>query len=100
MHNEGDEIHVSETEVSGGSKEGVVRWILGIGLGLTILFLSLIWIVPAMMQGDVEEEGTVSGRIQSTDGGDDTDSIIEPDAYGETGNESTEDTTPLQTVEN
>ena len=77
MHKEGEEIHVSETEASGGSKEGVVRWVLLGGLVLAIVLLSITWIVPAMMQGDVEEEATVSGEIRSMeDEGDGTDSIV------------------------
>ena len=47
------------------------------GLLLAILLLSITWIVPALSTGDVEEEGTVSGQISSTeDDGDTTDSII------------------------
>ena len=77
MHKEGDEVHVTDTEASGGSKEGVVRWILLGGTLLAILLLSVTWIVPAMMEGDVEEEATVSGEIRSMeDDGDDTDSIL------------------------
>ncbi len=81
MHKEGDEIHVSETEASGGSKEGVVRWILLGGLVLAVLLMSIVWIIPAMTQGDVEEEATVSGEIQSMeDDGDGTDSIVGTEA--------------------
>ena len=77
MHKEGEDIHVSETEASGGSKEGVVRWVLLGGLVLAIILLSITWIVPAMMQGDVEEEATVSGEIRSMEEeGDGTDSIV------------------------
>ena len=77
MHKEGDEIHVTETEASGGSKEGVVRWVLIGGLLLAVLLMSIVWIIPAMTQGDVEEEATVSGEIQSReDDGDGTDSIV------------------------
>ena len=76
MHKQGEEVHVTDTEASGGSKEGVVRWVLAGGLLLAILLLSVTWIVPALSTGDVEEEGTVSGQISSMEGeGDDTDSI-------------------------
>ena len=85
MHNEGQEIHVSDTEASGGSKEGVVRWILLVGLLLAVVFLSLIWIVPALTQGDAEEEASVSNKIQSSEGrGDSTDSIVGADTFGDT----------------
>ncbi len=77
MHKEGEEIHIDETEASGGSKEGVVRWVLAGGLLLAIVLLSVTWIIPALTTGDVEEEGTVSGQISSMeDDGDDTDSIV------------------------
>ena len=70
-------VHVDEVEASGGSKEGVVRWVLAGGLLLAILLMSVVWIVPALMQGDVEEEATVSGEISSMENdGDDTDSIV------------------------
>ena len=77
MRSEGNETHVSETEASGGSKEGVVRWVLLGGLVLAVLLLSVVWIIPAMTQGDVEEEATMSGEIRSMqDDGEGTDSIV------------------------
>ena len=77
MHKEGEEIHIDETEARGGSKEGVVRWVLAGGLLLAVILLSITWIIPAMTTGDVEEEGTVSGQISSMeDGSSDTDSIV------------------------
>lgn len=92
MHKEGDEVHVSDTEASGGSKEGVVRWVLLGGLLLAIILLSIVWIIPAMTQGDVEEEATVSGEIRSMDDeGDETDSILGTD---DTVTDLSEDQTP------
>ena len=80
MHKEGDEIHVDDVEASGGSKEGVVRYVLAGGLILAIILMSVVWIVPAMTQGDVEEEATVSGEISSMEEeGDSTDSILGTD---------------------
>ena len=77
MHKEGEEVHLDETEASGGSKEGVVRWVLAGGLLLAIILLSVTWIIPALSTGDVEEEGTVSGQISSMeDDGSDTDSMV------------------------
>lgn len=77
MHTENGHVHLDEEEASGGSKEGVVRWVLLGGLVLAILLLSITWIIPAMMQGDVEEEATVSGEVQSMESnGDTTDSIV------------------------
>jgi len=102
MHNEGNEVHVSETEASGGSKEGVVRWVLIVSILLAIVLLSAIWIFGAATQGDVEEEATMSGSIESAtdeDEGNQTDSIVgeevtEMESPGE------EPDTPLDTVEN
>lgn len=77
--NRNGEIHIDEEDVSGGSKEGVVRWILGVGLLLAIVAMSLIWIIPALTQGDAEEEATVMGTVEATsdtDEGNDTDGII------------------------
>lgn len=77
MERRGDEVHVETTEASGGSKEGVVRWVLIFGTLLAIVLLSAIWMTGAAFQGDVEEEATVSGRIASeADDGDSTDSIV------------------------
>ena len=76
------EVHIDETSASGGSKEGVVRWVLLGGFLLVIVLLSIIWITGALSQGDVESEATVSGTIDAMDTGDedgigsDTDSII------------------------
>ena len=50
------------------------------GLILAIILMSVVWIVPAMTQGDVEEEATVSGEISSMEEeGDSTDSILGTD---------------------
>lgn len=80
MEQHNDHVHVDEEEASGGSKEGVVRWVLLGGLVLVIALLSVTWIVGAASQGDVEEEATVSGEISSMEEeGDSTDSILGTD---------------------
>ncbi len=53
------EIHIDDEEASGGSKEGVVRWVLLISLLAAIIILSAIWMTGALTQGDTEEEATV-----------------------------------------
>ena len=80
MDRQNGEVHVDETEASGGSKEGVVRWVLGIGLILAIAFMSIIWITGALSQGDAESEITATGNINAADSGDGTDSIVSDDA--------------------
>ncbi len=56
MHREGDEVHVSEEEAVGASREGVVRWILIIGTLLAIGALSIIWITGAATRSDPDAE--------------------------------------------
>ena len=67
MERHNDEVHINEEEVSGGSKEGVVRWVLIAGTLLAIILLSVIWISGAATQGDIESEATVSGRMDAAD---------------------------------
>ena len=76
MHNDGEQIHVDDTEASGGSKEGVVRWVLLGGMLLAILLLSIVWIIPALSQGDVEEEATVTGKVEATQDESGTDGVL------------------------
>ena len=78
MHKHGDEVHIDDTEASGGSKEGVVRWILIAGTLLAIVLLSVIWITGAATQDDVESEVTATGKLDAMaeENGDDTDSIV------------------------
>lgn len=64
MHTEGDQVHVSEEEASGGSKEGVVRWVLIFGLLLAIAALSAIWITGALSSTDPDaDNANVSAKI-------------------------------------
>lgn len=64
MHTEGNEIHVSEEEASGGRKDGVVRWVLIFGLILAIGALSLIWITGALSSSDPDADNVnVSAKI-------------------------------------
>mgnify|MGYP001806265836 FL=1 len=64
MHQHGDEVHATETEASGGSKEGVVRWVLIIGLLLAVGFLTIIWVTGAAVQEDgPDSETSVSNTI-------------------------------------
>ena len=49
MASDPEEFHCSEEQASGGSKENVVRWVLGISLLLAIVAMSLAWIVPATL---------------------------------------------------
>ncbi|MXO73606.1 hypothetical protein GRI40_00005 [Altererythrobacter aerius] len=65
MERRGDEVHRSETEASAGSKEGVVRWVLIIGLLLAVIALTVIWTTGALVQDDgADSETSVSTRTQ------------------------------------
>jgi hypothetical protein len=82
MHTEGNEVHVSTEEASGGSREGVVRWVLVLGTLLAILALSAIWIGGALSTDDPDaDNANVSAKIaaeQDQDAATDTDSIVSP----------------------
>jgi hypothetical protein len=65
MDQRGDEVHTSETEASGGSKEGVVRWVLVIGTLLAILLLGAIWMTGAFTQDQEDSYPSVSRQINA-----------------------------------
>jgi hypothetical protein len=44
-----EERHYSAEQVTGARQEGVVRWILGISLLLIVVAMSVIWILPALI---------------------------------------------------
>lgn len=48
MEHDGEEVHVTEQEASGGEQRHIVRWVLAISLLLAIAFLSLTWIIGAL----------------------------------------------------
>jgi hypothetical protein len=48
MQREGDEVHVSEEEASGGTQPHIVRYVLGISLLLVTVLLSLVWIIGSL----------------------------------------------------
>lgn len=74
MHNEGDEVHVSEEEATGASRENVVRWVLIVGTLLAVIALSVIWITGAAYRDDPDaDNANVSAKIaaeraQASDG--------------------------------
>jgi uncharacterized protein YPO0396 len=49
MHHEGDEIHVTSEEASGGSKPHIVRYMLAASLALAVILLSAIWMTGAFI---------------------------------------------------
>lgn len=68
MHKDGESVHLSEEEASGGSKDGVVRWVLIIGTLLAVVALSAIWIFGAMSSNDANaDNANVNAKIQAAD---------------------------------
>ena len=55
MDQRGDEIHTSTTEASGGSREGVVRWVLIIGLVLVIGLFAIIVMTGVLSQDEGDD---------------------------------------------
>ncbi len=47
MERDGDEVHLNETEATGGVKNQGVIYVLGISLLLVVVALSVIWIFGA-----------------------------------------------------
>lgn len=50
MDQRGDEIHTTATEATGASREGVVRWVLIIGLLLVVVLFAVIVMIGAGSQ--------------------------------------------------
>ena len=101
MHKEGEEIHIDTTEASGGSKEGVVRYILLIGTVLAIVALTIVWTTGAFTQDETESEISVSNKIANQEDGDSTDSIVSDNADQIEGAVSEDPVdTPVDVVEN
>ena len=50
MQRDGDDLHLTECEASGGEQPHIVRWVLAISLVLAIALLSAIWIIGALMR--------------------------------------------------
>ena len=96
MDQRGEEVHVSETEASGGSKEGVVRWVLVVGILLAIVFLTVIWTSGALLQDDgADSETSVDSRIQVERGDNaDSETLIAPAMEASLATTATPDASP------
>lgn len=82
-----DEVHIRDIEATGASKEGVGRWVLLLGTALVILLLGAVALFGGLSQDTVEEEATVSGRIDSVEQDSGTDGVL----LGDDGSESARD---------
>lgn len=65
MPNPNHPTRIDETDAKAGSKEGVVRWVLGISLALAIVALTLIWVTGALTQGPVESQQNAERKMQA-----------------------------------
>ncbi|MEL6540555.1 MAG: hypothetical protein AAFP79_01960 [Pseudomonadota bacterium] len=43
-----DAIHIEDDHARAGATPGVMRWVLGISLGITVVAMSAVWIIPAL----------------------------------------------------
>jgi hypothetical protein len=48
MERQGEEVHVSQEEASGGVQPHIVRYVLGVSLLLIVMLMSLIWIIGSV----------------------------------------------------
>lgn len=96
MHTEGDQVHISTEEVSGGSREGVVRWVLVIGLILVVGALSLIWITGALSSTDPNaDNANVSAKIAAEEDQAAGSETLLPEGTAETGEREVENGVPV-----
>jgi hypothetical protein len=79
MENRDGEIHIDTDEARGGSTSNTVRWVLGIGLLLALIGMSLAWIIPAMSRGGETQNVNYTREVTSEarSDGSDTDSIVD-----------------------
>lgn len=96
MHKDGESTHLSEEEASGGSKDGVVRWVLVIGTLLAIVALSIIWITGAASNDDPDaDNANVSAQIAAEESQAAAAAPATPPAEPQTGERSVQDGVPV-----
>jgi hypothetical protein len=49
MERQGDEVHISQEEVTGAVQPHIVRYVLGVSLLLVVILMSLIWILGSTL---------------------------------------------------
>jgi len=62
MERQGNEVHIEADEARAGSTPHVVRYVLGIGLLLAIIAMSVIWITGAATSPQGERTGVVTNQ--------------------------------------
>ncbi len=66
MDRQGDEIHLTQEEASGGSKPNIMRYVLGISLVLAIVLLSIVWMTGAFQAPQGSHSAAISNQAPST----------------------------------
>jgi len=56
---------IDQTDAKAGTKEGVVRWVLAISLGLTVVAFAAIVLSGALSQGPVESQQNVERKVEA-----------------------------------
>lgn len=49
MERDGEEVHLSETEATGGIKAQGMRYVLGFSLLLVVIAMSVVWILGSVL---------------------------------------------------
>lgn len=81
-----DVSQMPEEKLTGASKEGVVRWVLGISTFLAIALLSVIWITGALTTEGIEEEEQQIGGYEGPAPSEESRSDGQAATAGQTGN--------------
>ena len=79
MEDRDGEIHMDTDEARGASTEGVVRWVLAIGLLLAIIGMTLAWVIPAINKDNKTKHVSVSGQINAAERDDSNEGVV-PDS--------------------
>ncbi len=67
MERQGDEVHISTEEASGGTKPHIVRYVLFISLLLAIIGLSAVWITGANSGAQHTADSAVTNDAAKSD---------------------------------
>ena len=67
MERQGEEVHITTEEASGGSKPHIVRYVLAISLLLVIVLLSIVWITGATTGEQHTSDSAVSNDAATSE---------------------------------
>lgn len=67
MERQGDEVHISTEEASGGTRPHIVRYVLAISLLLAIVALSIVWITGATTGAQHAPDSAVANDAAKSD---------------------------------